>query len=372
VSVEALVWALNLAPVPLDKDGTPNSACAFVLVGLANQASEDGTAAFPSVRTLVRYTRLSERTVRTALDRLEAALVIRPCDPAIVAAHIRRADHRPQGWNLDLSLIRPDLTDKDVDALGRQLPGLRARVEAIRDAQTPVCDEVQPPHPVPPEPVENPSHGVQPLHPAEGTGCNQRTHGVQLTQPRGAATAPEPSKEPSIEPPAASARAHASDPAAVENPAGGGATGEFFTALGPEWPLAPAQRDRLAPAVAAALAAGWQPRDLAAFVGANTAGVRNPAAVLTARLAPGELPAPPTRASRRTPWCGNCDERTRFLPDEHGRQGNIPCPACGRTATAGTAEPPRTAARLTVVPPLPAPMPAAQTANQSTFERHAR
>ena len=48
--------------------GQPSSACKFVLVGLANHAGPDGTAAFPSVATLVRYTGLSERTVRTRLD----------------------------------------------------------------------------------------------------------------------------------------------------------------------------------------------------------------------------------------------------------------------------------------------------------------
>jgi hypothetical protein len=40
-----------------------------VLVGLANYAGPDDTGAFPSVATLVRYTGLSERTVRTGLDR---------------------------------------------------------------------------------------------------------------------------------------------------------------------------------------------------------------------------------------------------------------------------------------------------------------
>jgi hypothetical protein len=94
MSVEAVTWALNLAPLPTDRNGKPNAACAFVLVGLANHADPDGTATFPGVPTLVRYTRLSERHVRTALDRLEAAGVIRPCDPAIVAARIKRADKR--------------------------------------------------------------------------------------------------------------------------------------------------------------------------------------------------------------------------------------------------------------------------------------
>ena len=106
MSVESISWALNLAPVPADRGGQPSSACKFVLVGLANHAGLDGTGAFPSVATLVRYTGLSERTVRTCLDRLAAEGIISPCDPGIVAARIKRADRRPQGWDLNLSLVR--------------------------------------------------------------------------------------------------------------------------------------------------------------------------------------------------------------------------------------------------------------------------
>jgi hypothetical protein len=69
VSVEAISWALNLAPVPADRGGQPSSACKFVLVGLANHAGHDGTGGLPSVATLVRYTGLSERTIRTSLRR---------------------------------------------------------------------------------------------------------------------------------------------------------------------------------------------------------------------------------------------------------------------------------------------------------------
>jgi pyocin large subunit-like protein len=72
VSVEAISWALSLAPVPAGRGGQPSSACKFVLVGLASHAGPDGAGAFPSVATLVRCTGLSERTVRTCLDRLAA------------------------------------------------------------------------------------------------------------------------------------------------------------------------------------------------------------------------------------------------------------------------------------------------------------
>ena len=162
MSVEAISWALNLAPVPADRGGQPSSACKFVLVGLANHAGPDGTGAFPSVATLVRYTGLSERTVRTCLDRLAAGGIISPCDPDIVAARIRRADRRPQGWDLNLSLVRHDLDDAAVAVLDRQLPGLGGRLAAA----------------------------AQPGAEGRPTGCNRRTSlpagaGLWITGPAG-------------------------------------------------------------------------------------------------------------------------------------------------------------------------------------------
>jgi Helix-turn-helix domain len=187
MSVEAISWALNLAPVPADRGGQPSSAWKFVLVGLANHAGPDGSCAFPAARTLVRYTGLSERTVRACLGRLEAAGLIRPCDPAVVAARIKRADRRPKSWDLDLSLIRDDLAEEDVAALECQLPGLAARLTA---KPGPVYDfhGVQSPHPV--KAVDNPGHGVQPSHPrrrrratSARPGCNMCSHGVQWLHP---------------------------------------------------------------------------------------------------------------------------------------------------------------------------------------------
>jgi hypothetical protein len=183
VSVEAISRAVNLAPVPGDRGGQPSSACKYVLVGLANHADPDGGAAFPSVATLVRYTGLSERPVRTCLDRLEAGGIIRPCDPGIVAARIKRAGRRPKGWELDLTQIRGDLTQTEVAALGRQSPGLAPRVaaagqpddgQARRGAIT-----------APAGPADNPADEVQPLRPAPGMGCDQRINGGQQAQPRG-------------------------------------------------------------------------------------------------------------------------------------------------------------------------------------------
>ena len=325
MSVEAISWALNLAPVPADRGGQPSSACKFVLVGLANHAGPDGTGAFPSVATLVRYTGLSERTVRTCLDRLEAAAIISPCDPDIVAARIKRADRRPQGWDLSLSLVRDDLDEADSAVLEHRLPGLGARFSTARQASDGQSDEVQPLHPGPDEreAVDNSSRGVHQLHPAPGTGCNEDADEVQAAQPPGAAVAPEPSQEPSVEPPAA--RAHLHEELPVYDRALGGPVGEFFAALAAAWRFTAGQRARLAPAVETALNTGWTPTELAAFTGANTDGVRNPYAVLAARLSSAELPAPPLRPAR-PPWCGGCDERTRLL----GFDGDAPrqCPRC--------------------------------------------
>jgi hypothetical protein len=257
--------------VPSDRGGQPSSACKFVLVGLADRAGPDGSGAFPSVATLVRYTGLSERTVRTCLDRLAAAGTIAPCDPNIVAARIKRADRWPQGWDLNLTLIRGDLDE--AESASRTSARQALLTERLQRAHDDHLHEVQPPHPAA-APVDNCADGVQRVHPAAGTGCNQDAHGVQAARTRGAAAAPEPYEEPSMEPSAVPARASDAPPGDHDR-LDGGRVGEFFDALGHAWRLTAAQRHRLAPAVGAALSAGWTPAELAESTGANTAGVRN-------------------------------------------------------------------------------------------------
>jgi hypothetical protein len=86
--------------------------------------------------------------------------------PAIVAARIKRADRRPRGWDLDLSLIRDDLAEEDVAALECQFPGLAARLAA-----TPGPGHhfrgVQSPHPV--RDMDHSAAGCS-LGPARGWG----------------------------------------------------------------------------------------------------------------------------------------------------------------------------------------------------------
>jgi hypothetical protein len=116
---------------------------------------------------------------------------------------------------------------------------------------------------------------------------------VQLMQPRGAVVALEPSKEPSEEPSAA--RAHLREALPIDDRGLGGSAGEFFAAIAAGWRLSAAQRDRLA---ARSSRPRWT-RDGAGgagrVTGGNTDGVRNPYAVLAARLSSAELPAPPAR-----------------------------------------------------------------------------
>jgi hypothetical protein len=100
-------------------------------------------------------------------------------------------------------------------------------------------------------------------------------------------------------------------------------SGARLAAVSPRRLLTTGQRARLGPAVAAALTAGWQPGDLASHVGANTTGIRDPAAVLAARLSQAELP-PPT--ARRRPPCCVCDQATRML--DFDGDAPRPCPHC--------------------------------------------
>jgi hypothetical protein len=175
MNIEAIHWALNTAPIPPDRQDA--SSLAMVLVGLANHAGPDGRNAFPSITTLTRYTRLARRSVQHALQTLEELNLIRPSDPEIVAAYVKRADRRPNGWDL------------------------------VIHSEAPVVHSETVVH-----------SGVQPVRPAAAHGVQTRPHGVQTTTPRGAEPAPEPSlnhpknHHPAIPPICGRCDAHETDP----------------------------------------------------------------------------------------------------------------------------------------------------------------
>jgi hypothetical protein len=91
------------------------------------------------VATLVHYTGLSERTVRTCLDLLEAEGIVSPCDPDIIAARIKRADRRPTRWDLDLSLVHGDPDQPGVTVPDGQSPTGRA---GLAEARRPIMKAV--------------------------------------------------------------------------------------------------------------------------------------------------------------------------------------------------------------------------------------
>jgi hypothetical protein len=70
MSVQALSWALREAPVRSKGD-------LLVLIVLADAAHADGDGAYPSVKLIAEYARMSVRGVHKSLRNLEAAGLIR-------------------------------------------------------------------------------------------------------------------------------------------------------------------------------------------------------------------------------------------------------------------------------------------------------
>lgn len=91
MSVQAMAWALEQA-----EDVPPHLVA--LLIGLANHAKPDGTAAYPGTARLARYTRKSERqTVRDLQELLDLGLIQLGDERHV--AHIR-ADRRPTVYDL--------------------------------------------------------------------------------------------------------------------------------------------------------------------------------------------------------------------------------------------------------------------------------
>jgi hypothetical protein len=206
VSVEAISWALNLAPIPIDRGrngvAKPSAPCHAVLIALANWARADGTSAFPSVRRIMLNTSLGRRTVLDCLERLASEGIIRPGNPDIVAAHIRRADRRTLPWDLALERVNVNLSNEDIAMLEGQFPGIGLRVAAARrGSDQGIFDEVRDSHVDPGMPGDCPEgeeSDVRDSHLAEDTGCESRTNGVRVPHERGASPAPEPEEDPSL------------------------------------------------------------------------------------------------------------------------------------------------------------------------------
>ncbi|WP_206039673.1 helix-turn-helix domain-containing protein [Rhodococcus sp. HNM0563] len=107
MSIEAIAWALKYAAIPSPTPhGMPSApALTLVLLGLANHASRQGEGAYPSVRTLAGYARMSERQVQRCLGALVELRIIGLGDQRQVAATISREDRRPTCYNIRMSRL---------------------------------------------------------------------------------------------------------------------------------------------------------------------------------------------------------------------------------------------------------------------------
>jgi hypothetical protein len=101
-------------------------------------------------------------SVHYALRTLHELGLITPADPEIVAAYIKRADRRPNGWDLALTTSHGIAAAPPAGVVNRAGDGRGG--------------------------------GVQPVHPGRVDGVQALSDGVQTAMSRGARTAPEPSQ----------------------------------------------------------------------------------------------------------------------------------------------------------------------------------
>lgn len=165
MSNEAITWALQEAP------GVPPQ-CVAALFCLAERADKFGRDAYPSAKTLARWTRKSVRMVRYDLERLEDEKLIRPGDQSR-AANLP-VNRRPKVY--DLAMERTCATDgvQPVAPQEDEEPG----VQPIAGVQS-----ASPRQPIAPQSADDlhKDGGVQSASPQEDEtlGCNTASPGVQ-------------------------------------------------------------------------------------------------------------------------------------------------------------------------------------------------
>jgi hypothetical protein len=293
----------------------------LVLLALADACSrDDGTGCWPSVATVARKANISPRSVRRILGELAAA------------GHLKvRRGAGPHGTNGYAITMRTQTLPPT------SLVTMHSDFEPVYEPVDSVDNSTDPGQLVTPDKLS----GVTPLTAGGDTGDRGGVTRLSPNPPKNhQEPPPPPARERSMSrrgrgvddtPPAPPERA--GRPRARLPEGGGGGELEpgspeetcaneievFVAELGPDWPLSARQIDRLTPAIAAALADGWSPAALAEHVGSNTAGVRNPYAVLTARLAdlpelvrlppPCSSPAYRSVTEATTPACPHGDPR---------------------------------------------------------------
>ncbi|MFF2940840.1 helix-turn-helix domain-containing protein [Streptomyces niveus] len=125
MSIEAVKWAMDDAPMLRTSSGKPDATARHVLQALAEYARKDGSNAHPSVIRLQYRTGYDRRTVQRALRRLEDAKLI--CRDGVVQDRTK--------WRLLVNLARPasdwDDLERSEDA-GREAAAERKRKSRAR------------------------------------------------------------------------------------------------------------------------------------------------------------------------------------------------------------------------------------------------
>lgn len=123
VSLKAMLWVMEEAPIDSPAEG-------MILYALADRASDDGTAAWPSQQWIADRACCSKRTVIRHLQAMEDRGLIRRGDQRHVA-HIR-FDKRPIVWDLALSLDR----NSPPTAGGQNDTSMRAGCQTVQSGVT--------------------------------------------------------------------------------------------------------------------------------------------------------------------------------------------------------------------------------------------
>lgn len=114
MSVQAMTWVLESAPIPDSKEpGTPSrTALTMVLMGMANHADRDGRNAFCSIDTLAAYGRMSRSTAKRCIQTLLEHNLISRGNQDIPRAHLR-IPNPPKNYDLNLGMAAPVVIPDD-------------------------------------------------------------------------------------------------------------------------------------------------------------------------------------------------------------------------------------------------------------------
>jgi hypothetical protein len=354
VSIEALSAVLSL--------NVGDSTRKLILIGLANHAHRDGTAAYAGIETLAAYANCSVRTVQRHVAKLVEDGFIREGDQSVIDARIP-ARYRPISYEVAMTeataqtwaLNRSDEGRRQIAAAhGRR--GGSASTQVIRgDNLTPLM-EGEPLKPVRQGLISFRGDNLTPLKavdnsPSEVTRVQFRgdtSDASGVTQ-----VSPKPSKEPSKEPTFTSGRGRDVRSEAVDNfsseaestlfdppvatikspevaPVDNGEAGDDVDDLEAERTvlqlpeqLRPdlAQALRLQGLVKQRLKLGWTREDMLRAVEQRLrpGPLNNPCGLFATALVPlKEAPQRRGHLSVAAPWCGHCDERTRWPLDDAG------------------------------------------------------